>query len=187
MAANYQLLTQRLTDFYDFTGKTVLYVGAGGGRLLGPSVGTKRLIAIDRDAASLDGVNLEKIIADFEDVQLEGDIVYFEFCLHEMADPLRALQHARALAPDIVVFDHAPDSEWSFFCAEDKLIHHSSAVMAQFGIRNRSVLHAEQQFRDHAELLSRIKGQGEVAIERARHFEALCEVKISMDCELVFL
>jgi hypothetical protein len=34
---------------------------------------------------------------------LQGDTVYFEFCLHEMDDPEYALIHAKSLAPDIVV------------------------------------------------------------------------------------
>ena len=36
-------------------------------------------------------------------VILHGDVVYFEFCLHEMDDPAKALIHAKSLAPDIVV------------------------------------------------------------------------------------
>jgi hypothetical protein len=32
-----------------------------------------------------------------------------------MPDPERALLHARSLAPEIVVFDHAVSSEWAYF------------------------------------------------------------------------
>jgi hypothetical protein len=181
------MLAHQLTDFFNFADKTVLYVGAGGGRLLGPAVRTKRLIAIDRDADSLASVNLEKVVTEFEDVQIEGDVVYFEFCLHEMNDPLKALQHARTLAPDIVVFDHAPDSKWAFFGAEEELVKRSAAAMRQFGIRCLSALHAEQHFRDHAELLARVKGQGEVAIARAESFAGAMDIRIPMDCELVLL
>lgn len=187
MAANYQMLVQQLTDFFAFDDKTVLYVGAGGGRLLGPAARTKRLIAIDRDAASLASVNLEKVVAEFEDVQIAGDVVYFEFCLHEMKNPLKALQHARTLAPDIVVFDHAPDSKWAFFGVEEELVKRSAAAMKQFGIRDSRALHAEQHFRDHAELLARVKGQGEVAIARAQRFQGMTDISIPMDCELVLL
>ena len=55
---------------------------------------------------------MEVVGSKFEDVALSGDVVYFEFCLHEMADPQKALTHAKNLARDTVVFDHSPDSEW---------------------------------------------------------------------------
>jgi len=44
--------------------------------------------------------SVDAIGAEFEDVTLSGDVVYFEFCLHEMLDPQKALAHARALASD---------------------------------------------------------------------------------------
>jgi hypothetical protein len=187
MAADYRMLTERLTRFYDFAGKTVLYVGAGGGRLMGPVASAKRLIAIDRDAAALASLDLEKVVADFANVEIKGDVVYFEFCLHEMADPLKALEHARTLAPDIVVFDHASGSEWAFLCSEENLVKRSAAAMSQFGCRRRDALHTEQRFRDHAELVDRIKGQGNVAIERARRLEGTSGIEIPMECELVLL
>ena len=187
MAADYQKLAGNLTSFYDFTAKTVLYVGAGGRQLLDPAVKNRRLIAIDRDAGSLAGLNIEAVAADFEEVRLHGDVVYFEFCLHEMRDPLKALQHARALAPDTVVFDHSPGSEWIFLGAEEEQVGRSTAAMVAFGIRRRVSLHMEQRFQDYAELLAKVKGQGEVAIERARRFEGAAGIEIPMDCELVLL
>jgi hypothetical protein len=38
LAADYQLLSRSLSGFYDFTGKSVLYVGEGGRQLLDPAV-----------------------------------------------------------------------------------------------------------------------------------------------------
>ncbi len=187
MAADYEELARRLTSFYDFTNKTVLYVGAGGRQLLDPTVEDRKLIAIDRDPGSLMGLNIPVIAADFEDVQVHGDVVYFEFCLHEMRDPLKALQHARALAPDTVVFDHSVGSEWIFLGAEEELVRRSSAAMAGFSIRRRLALHAEQRFQDHAELFAKVRGQGSVAVERARRFEGFAGIRIPMDCELVLL
>jgi hypothetical protein len=103
-------------------GKVILYVGAGGAQPLIPDVRIKKVIAIDSSAEAL--VKFESnfaarhkpecvsvLASAFENVVLSGDVAYFEFCLHEMADPYGALVHARALAPDIVVFDHLPDSE----------------------------------------------------------------------------
>ena len=50
---DYGRLAENLRHFYDFTGKVVIFVGAGGGQLLDPNAGTKKLIAIDQDAEAL--------------------------------------------------------------------------------------------------------------------------------------
>jgi hypothetical protein len=187
LAADYQKLAEILTRFYDFTDKTVLYVGAGGRQLLDPAVKNRRLIAIDRDAGSLAGLNIEAVAADFEEVRLAGDVVYFEFCLHEMPDPLRALQHARTLAPETVVFDHSPESEWIFLGAEEEQVRRSTAAMIEFGIRRRVTFQTEQRFQEYAELIAKVSPQGELALERARRFEGATGIEIPMCCELVLL
>ena len=130
LATDYAQLTENLLRFYDFTNKVVLFVGAGGRQLLDPSAGTKKLIAIDQDVEALrelaanvaaKGIqdSVEVVGSKFEDVALSGDVVDFEFCLHEVADPQKALTHAKNLARDIVVFDHSPGSEWIFYGAEE--------------------------------------------------------------------
>jgi len=146
LATDYAQLTANLLHFYNFTNKVVLFVGAGGTQLLALSAGTKKLIAIDQDVAALqelsakvaaDGLqdSAEVIGSKFEDVTQSGDVVYFEFCLHEMADPQKALTHARNLAHDIVVFDHSPDSEWIFYGAEEDKVPISAYAMERFGVR----------------------------------------------------
>ena len=51
---NYEQLAENLRDFYDFTSKVVLFVGAGRKQLLDPFVRTKKLIAIaDRNIETL--------------------------------------------------------------------------------------------------------------------------------------
>jgi len=53
MAIDYAQLIANLRRFYDFSGKVVLVVGAGGGQLLDPACKAKKLIAIDRDREAL--------------------------------------------------------------------------------------------------------------------------------------
>jgi hypothetical protein len=198
MAVDLRELTANLVRFYDFRGKSVLFVGAGGRQLLDPSAGTRKLIAIDQDVASLQELkanivargwqnSMEVVASNFEDVRLPGDVVYFEFCLHEMNDPLKSLGHARTLAPDIVVYDHAPASEWIFYGAEEDKVARSAAAMQRFGIRGRAAFHAEQRFQDHAELLARLAGQGDLAIQRAQRFAGVANIAIPMDYEAVLL
>lgn len=72
--------------------------------------------------------SMEIICSRFEEVSVQGDVVYFEFCLHEMADPARDLAHAATLATDVVVFDHAAGSDWSFHAAEEHEVQRSAGV-----------------------------------------------------------
>jgi SAM-dependent methyltransferase len=195
MAADYALLTANLMRFYDFADKVVLVVGAGGGQLLDPNVRTKKLIAIDRDAAALKVLEektaaagsknpIEFVAAPFEEVSLSGDVVYFEFCLHEMPDPRKALAHARKLAPDIVIYDHAPDSEWIFYGGEEHLVRRSSEALMQCGVRRQSTFRTEQRFQDYAELLAKLAPQGPVAVQRAQRFCGASNIVIPMSCFL---
>jgi len=198
MAADYPKLMAQLRAFYDFTGKTVLFVGAGGGQLLDPAVKPKKLIAIDSDSNALAETQkrvaakgmqeyVDIVCAEFGGVTLPGDVVYFEFCLHEMADPYEALAHARALAPDTVVFDHAPGSEWAFHAVEEDKVCRSAEAMARFGIRRRESFRTPQRFRDYPELLAKVSVQGPVAIERAQRFAGVTDIAIPMDYGLTLL
>jgi hypothetical protein len=198
LATNYAQLTENLLRFYDFTNKVVLFVGAGGKQLLAPSAGTKKLIAIDQDVEALrelaanvaaKGIqdSLEVVGSAFEDVALSGDVVYFEFCLHEMIDPQKALTHAKNLAGDIVVFDHSPGSEWIFFGAEEDKVCCSAQAMEHFGVRRRERFHTEQRFADYAELLAKVSAQGPTAIQRTQRFAGATNIVIPMRYELNLL
>ena len=198
MATDYAKLSRDLSRFYDFTGKVVLYVGAGGRQLLAPSVRIGKWIAIDKDAEALHQLkteaasqgtqgSMEVIEARFEEVTRPGDVVYFEFCLHEMDDPEVALTHARSLAPDIVVYDHSAGSEWIFFGAEEDKVVRSSAAMERFGVRRRERFRAEQRFGSFDELLAKVAPQGPIAIERVQRFAGATDIVIPMAHELNLL
>ena len=198
MATDYTRLTENLRRFYDFTGKVVLFIGAGGGQLLEPSTPTRKLIAIDKDVGALRQLkadiiakglqdSVEVVGVSFEEVTLPGDAVYFEFCLHEMDDPEKALIHAKSLAPDIVVYDHSPGSEWIYYGAEEDKVSRSSAVMQRCGIRRRQTFQAEQRFGNYTELLAKVRPQGPLAIERAQRFAGATDIVIPMSYELNLL
>ena len=197
MATDYGKLTENLHHFYDFTGKVVLFVGAGGRQLLDPP-SHQKLIAIDENAQSLKELeaniaaqgmqdSVEVVGSRFEDVTARGDVVYFEFCLHEMDDPQQALAHARALAPDMVVFDHLPGSEWVFHAAEEDKVRRSAEAMKRFGVRRRETFRTEQRFRDYDELLAKVRVQGTTAIDRAQRFAGATNIVIPMTYELALL
>ena len=198
VATDYGKLTEQLCRFYDFAGKQVLFVGAAGRQLLDASARARKLIAIDKDAAALQALqasvaaqgleeSVEVVAADFREVTLHGDVVYFEFCFHEMDDPELALRHAKVLAPEIVVYDHSAGSEWIFYGAEEDKVGHSSAVIERFGIRRREKLLAEQRFATFEELLAKVAPQGALAIERIQRFKGMAEIVIPMRYELNLL
>lgn len=198
MPTDYAKLSENLAAFYDFTGKTVLYIGAGSRQLLDLATPFKKLIAVDRDVAALRDLkarveaegrqrSVEVVGAGFSDISLRGDVVYFEFCLHELDEPEKALIHARSLAADIVVYDHAPGSEWSYYCAEEDKVARSFAAMERFGIRRRQTFQAQQWFRDYAELLAKIEPGGPLAVERVRKFSGATEITIPMPYGLSLL
>jgi len=198
VAADFAKLAESLRSFYDFRDKVVLVVGAGGGQLFDPTVQPKKLIAIDPDPEALKQLEaklaavgrqnaVEYVAADFETVQTSGDVVYFEFCLHEMFDPEQALAHARELATDVVVFDHAPDSQWSFYAAEDDKVHRSSEALKPLMTRRCAAIRSEQRFKDYVELLVKLTPQGPVATQRAERFAGATNIVIPMDCFLVLL
>lgn len=198
MAVDYPLLTRKLREFYNFADKAALLVGAGGGTLLDPAIPMKKLIAVDRDLSALreferrtvkngEKRSVEVVHGRFEEVTAHCDVVYFEFCLHEMADPFSALKHARTLAPDAVVFDHSPVSEWIFYSAEEEVVRRSARAMKNFGIRRRSFFRTVQRFADYSELLTKISAQGPLAMQRAGRYSAATDFVIPMFCELVLL
>lgn len=198
MPTDYQKLSENLRKFYDFAGKTVIYIGAAGRQLLDPATPPKKLIAIDKDANALQELkaiittkglqgSVDVVAAEFEEVTVHGDVIYFEFCLHEMDDPDRALKHAKSLGDDVVVYDHSPGSAWVFHCAEEDKVARSCAAMERIGIRQRERYQAEQWFGSHAELLAKVGTQGEVAIERARRFAEASKIAIPMSYELNLL
>jgi hypothetical protein len=198
LAVDHEELTGNLRRFYNFTGKTVLCVGQEGRQFLDPSFKTKKLVAIDRNVEALGELkkkiagqvaqgSLGVLGAEFEEVTLSGDTVYFEFCLHETVDPQKTLAHARALAPDVVVFDHSPGSDWSFYVAEEERVRRSAEAMKRFGIRRRETLHVQQHFKDYVELLAKVAEQGTVAIQRVQRFAGTTNIVIPMNCELALL
>jgi SAM-dependent methyltransferase len=198
MATDYKQIMQNIREFYDFSGKEVLAVGAGGGQLIELGRGTKKLIAIDKDLAAIRQLEarvvaqglqnqVEIVNADFCETSLSGDVVYFEFSLHEMDDPEDALRHASNLAPDILIFDHLPDSTWAFHAVEEDKVRRSTNALAHFGCVRHQAFHAEQHFQDHAQLLEKVSCQGELAVDRARRFLRRTNIVIPMTYGLTLM
>jgi predicted RNA methylase len=198
MATDYGKLVDNLLAFYNFTDKTVIAVGAGGGQLIGYGWAAARVLALDNDPAALErlrerlsAAGLEDrftpVLGDFFESNLRADAVLFEFCLHEMADPAAAVERARGMARDVVIFDHWPGSEWSYVSAEDEKVAASWAALVRFPVKKKQMHEAVQSFRDYDELYEKVKGQGETAISRIAPYKGRTGIRIPMAYGLAFI
>jgi predicted RNA methylase len=198
MAADYKQMVQNIRQFYSFSGKKVLAVGAGGGPLTDLVLESRKLIVIDKDPAAIrhwearvaaDGLQdqVDVIHADFCEASPRGDVVYFEFCLHEMNDPRQALRHALALAPEVLIFDHLPDSDWAFHAAEEDKVRRSTDTLAEFTCARYQAFRTEQRFPEYQQLVEKVSCQGEAALERAERYRDVTEIAIPMTYGLTLL
>jgi hypothetical protein len=187
-----------LSAFYEFAGKTVVAVGAGGGQLVEYARPARQVIAIDRDRAALERLaarlhefgltdKFSLVASDLLDARPRGDVVLFEFCLHEMADPKRALAHARELAPDVLVIDHAPGSLWEWYAAEDGQVEAGWKAVERAKVRRQQSVEPWQLFPDYAALEARLALQGPVSLERIGRHRGESAIAIPMPYRLALL
>ncbi|MFA8435292.1 MAG: class I SAM-dependent methyltransferase [Marinifilaceae bacterium] len=198
MVKDIQQLITNLLDFYDFKDKTIISVGAGGGQFIEYGRVAKQVIAIDNDEVALKRLqeNLSRtgltdkftlIHSDFTDFEAKGDVVLFEFCLHEMEKPQLALAHAQAIALQMVVADHGIDSEWAFIADErEKAIKSWSSVDLQPANKSQTY-RAQQYFKDYQELYQKVKVQGERSIERIENYKDKRDIIIPMSYKFVLI
>ncbi len=191
MATDIRQLTENLRAFHDLAGRVVLSVGAGGGQFLDLYRDAASILAVDSDPVALRQLEaavaarglrdrVELVQADFFEVARSAEVVLFEFCLHEMPDPAKALERARSLAPDVLVYDHAPGSTWAWHAAEEDEVRRSTQAMEACGIRRRALFHGEQRFPGYAELRDKVASQGPTAIERIAPFQERRDIVIPM-------
>lgn len=156
------------------------------------------VVLIDRNAQELEATNfshlgsekherIRTVGADFQEVNIPGDVAYFELCLHEMDQPQQAIIHAQALAPDVVIFEHTPDSEGVFHAAEEDKVRRSTEAVQHFNIRRRESFRAQQAFKDYLELAAKLRTQGDLAMKRAGRFLRATDIVIPMSYELLLL
>jgi SAM-dependent methyltransferase len=191
MATDIAKVLANLTSFYDFRNKSVVHVGAGGGQFIGYASDARHVVAVDPDAAALaplraaiDRLGLSDRFtvrqALFESLSDRADVVFFEFCLHEMDDPEAVLRHARTLAPDTLVIDHVPESQWAWHTAEVEKAARSWAAIERAGVSADRVFVGRQLFPDADALVARLASLGEPAVSRARALEGVTGIDIEM-------
>lgn len=198
MATDIEAVERNLGSFYDFQDKHVLHAGAGGGQLIGYSEITRSVTAIDIDeyaAKRLDAAvrdkglsNKFKIeVADITSISAEADVVFFEFCLHEMHDPGEALRHARSLAPDILVIDHHPDSIWAWHVLETEKADRAWNETRKFEVIRDKSFDTVQYFPDYQELRAKVEVMGNLAVSRISQYTGKRGITIEMKYRMALL
>jgi SAM-dependent methyltransferase len=191
MATDIAAILRNLESCYDFTGKSVTHVGAGGGQLIGYAGKARNVLGVDPDAAAVERLKAAIREGDLEDrfralesdilsVSARADVVFFEFCLHQIVDPLTALRHAQTLAPEVLVLDPAPGSAWAWHLCETEKVLRGWAAVERFPRTLDQSFPGVQRFHDHAELLARVQVLGECVIRRVRDFEGRQDFSIDM-------
>lgn len=198
MAADVLAILKNILEFTDFTNKTVIAIGAGGGQFAEYGKKARRIIAVDSNPEALEALQKKMAIiglrdrfeyhaGDFITFALKGDMVFFEFCLHEMADPVLALEKAKSMAPQVVILDHSPDSPWAYIVAEETKVSNAwQAIQAQNPSR---VQHfpSQQSFATFAELEVKVMAQGEMSLQRIEPYRGQKNFTIPMSYGLVLM
>ncbi len=191
MATNVKAIIANLLSFYNFENKIILSVGAGGGQFVEYARAAQKVYAVDNDKEALNKLNdslikanlidkFELIHAEFEQVNLTGDVVLFEFCLHEMKDAKLALRRALTMAPIALISDHLPNSEWAYIVGEERKVANSWKAIEGFNLKKHQSYDTVQRFADYEELYQKVKGQGDEVIERISKFANQTGIEISM-------
>jgi hypothetical protein len=198
MAADVLAILKNILEFADFNNKTVIAIGAGGGQFAEYGKKARRIIAVDSNQQALKALQKKVAIiglrdhfeyhaGDFITFALRGDMVFFEFCLHEMADPGLALAKAKSMAPQVVICDHSPDSPWAYIVAEETKAGNAwQAIQAQNPSR---VQHfpSLQSFATFTELEAKVMPQGEVSLQRIEPYRGQKNFTIPMSYGLALL
>lgn len=198
MGTDVKRIMENLLSFYHFRDKVVVSVGAGGGQLIEYGREARKVLAVDNDPHAIETLKdalrkrrlrqrFDLIEGDFGHTSLRGDVVLFEFSLHEMGDPCASIRHARQTASDIVVIDHLPESEWAYYVAEEDKVRRSWDAVLMYDIRKRASFSAAQAFPDYGELYDKVKSQGERSISRAKRFASDRDIIIRMPYGIVLI
>ena len=191
MATDIAAVIRNLVAFHDFTQATVIHVGAGGGQFVGYAAAARRVLAVDPDADALDRLmrSLEEkgltdrfqvVRSDLMAITAHADVVFFEFCLHEIPDPTAALRHALTLAPQVLVVDPAPGSPWAWTCGEEDKVVASWAAVTRLAVVREALFEGVQRFHDFAELHAKLATAGELALQRIEAYRDRMDFTIPM-------
>ncbi len=198
MGADYQAIIRNLLAFHDLQGLTVISVGAGGGQLVEYGHRAGKVIAVDCDPAAIKALEArlketglsDKFTtrtADFLEFGERADLVLFEFSLHEIPEPDKALAHAASLAPDVVVMDHWTASTWVHYIAEEDKVRRAWDAVGRARPASLMVHSTLQVYRDFEEIRLKFEGWGDEPNRRIEEFRGKPGIIIPMSYGLAHI
>lgn len=198
VATNLEAIIGSLVSFYKFSEKCVIDVGAGGGQLASWARETKKVKAVDTDPAAIQRLQaevarigltgkFEYFTGDFLSFNEKSDVVLFEFSLHEMRCPDHALTHAKAIADDVVILDHAAGSPWGYLAGEETKISKAWSAILKRSNAKQQTFEAAQSFSTYEELRTKLFPQGEVSLQRIEQYRSQTDILIPMPYTLALL
>lgn len=191
MATDLIKMIENLLNFYDFDNKTVISIGAGGGHFFEYAYKTKHVIAVDIDVNGIESLRkvlikeelLEKftlVHSDFYDFKAEGDLLMFDYCLHEIENTNKAIGHALSMSHKVLINDHWPESEWAYIVDEDEKVRKSWKAINSINTHKITRFDTIQFFNNYAELYQKVKGQGEKTLRRIEKYKEKKDITIPM-------
>ncbi len=198
MATDINAIISNLLSFYDFNNKTIISVGAGGGQFIEYAHNAAKVYAVDNDSMALERLSDSLVNAgltdrftlvhsEFEEVSLKGDVVLFEFSLHEMPDAEASVRKALTMAPELVISDHLPGSEWAYVVGEEQKVADSRMAVERFTIKRHVGYDSCQRFAGYNELYQKVKGQGDEVIRRISKYKNQTGIEIPMPYGFVLI
>lgn len=198
MATNIKVIEKNIQSLYDFNDKSVIQIGAGGGQLIGCAKNAKSVIAVDNDPTAVEKlrivlkeneqpIRISIIEGTIDSISQNADIVFFEFCLHEIDDPEKAIQQSLNLAPEVLVVDHHPDSSWAWYTCETQKATQSWSAVEKYSIIQKESFKSIQYFSDYSDLYSRLASLGDLAIKRIQKFESQNNIEIEMKYSIALI
>lgn len=196
MALDTSFITESILSFYDFSNKDVIHVGAGGGKLIAYSHIARRIKALDNNPVAIELLEkcakkeglehkLFAIEGDFMNFKGHADVVFFEFCLHEMEDAFAAIKHAKNMFADIIILDHSPDSKWAYYALEEKKTSKSWSAIEKFDVKKMTSYSIDQKFESYDYLVEKLSVLGDKSIKRIKYLEGNKDISISMPFYMV--
>lgn len=198
MATDIKKIIDNLLNFYEFSNKKIISIGAGGGQFIEYGRHSEQVIAIDNDNEAI--VKLQNALQSFEfknkftlinsnfyAVDVKGDVVLFEFCLHEMSNPEAAINQALTMAPNVVVADHGTTSEWAYVVDEKEKVMNSWNALSKFNPKKVQEYDTVQYFHNYDELYQKVKVQGINSIKRIEQYRNKVDFAIPMTYDFALI
>ncbi|MGB8951357.1 MAG: class I SAM-dependent methyltransferase [Candidatus Aminicenantales bacterium] len=198
MATDINLVINNLLAFYDFSRKRIISVGSGGGQLASYGKVPESILAVDHDQQAIEQLKervkalglenkYEFLCGDYYQLKQKADAVLFEFCLHEMADAAKAIAKAVKMAKDIIVIDHALESEWAYIVSEEEKVKKTWQALEKFSIYTKQTYNTRHLFHDYRELYDKVAVQGEITVKRIKKFRKARDFSIPFSYTLAWL